>query len=624
MTTPTTAVETTISRSERRGAHAGVARPGLGGVTWLRAARGPLAALALALGVMGCSSCGESSAPAPSASSSAAALTPVPAPANLLADLYVPTPPSTWGALRALVGGPVMLMPAGIPLLSTTLLGLPAATAGLLDESTPVLGAIVEQDGEPRIVLGLHVRNGREVIAALASGSDAKYRAKRDDASGLTVLEPVPGKAPAEIRLGVAGSYLVASKDAAALVAAGPYVARTLSGRPMPAGGGIVVVADHRALAGPIATQVKTAWKLYREHLAKSAEDERASHGGRAPDFGDPAAALLGAGAVVDDVVAVLESSDELRLVIEPVSGRLDARLELRPGKSGAAADFLAGMVRGPMAQLGQLPSAAALSIETRTTPASRADSAKATGAALTRFFGERLVETDRQKLDAALGDVAHGRGDDSALALMTSPSGVGVVLRTSTADDAVFVRGLKSALGLLSVPAFAAPVERFAGKVTVKHSTTKVKGVDGAVQRAQLTLKPRAPAPGEAPIARLDGPTTLEVLWFARDGVGYGAIAKQASPFFGALVSAGASPDQSLAAEVPVVEAARRVGDDATFALLADPVKLGIASAPGHAAAAPVVLGLGRGADHAWLRVELPEVAIRGVLRFAMGAASR
>ncbi len=570
----------------------------------------------------GCSSCGSSSAPAGSSSAAPVALAPVAAPTNLLADIYIPHPTKTWSAVRDAVGGPIMLLPASYQMLATTMLGLAPQVAGLIDADIAVVGAVVnDESGAPTVVLGMHVRDPRELVANLVTGSDARFRAVPGAPGAVEMLEPVPGKASKDVRLGVVGSYLLAASDASALESAGPYVGRTLPKRSMP-GGGVVLVAGHKALAGPIAARVNKAWQAYRDKLVASDQALRAQHGGRAPDFGDPTAAMLGAGAAVESFVAVLQTTDELRLVVDPLEGRVDARLEMSPSKSGAAADLVQSMVVGPMQGLTALPLSTGVAVESRTSKASRAESAKSTAGALAKLFGDWLKDADRKKLDTALDDFAAGRGDDVAAAIVSGGAGSGLVVRSSVADANALRRAVKSGWSLLAVPAISAPLERFIGKVHVKLSTTKVDGVAGKVDRALITVKSGS-AP-DRPQAALSGTTKLEVVWTVTDGVAYGALAKDAGPVLGELFAAGASSRTSLAADVPAAQAAARVGASATFALLADPGKLGIAPGGGKQSAAPIVLALGRDDGRGWLRVELPQAALRGVLRFAMHPGPR
>lgn len=588
---------------------------------WRRGHGRSLSALALVVACLAlgaCSSCGsDSGGAAASASAKPVDLAPVPAPAELLADLYVPHPGKTWKSFRDVVGGPILLLPASYQVLSTTLLGLAPQVAGLIDEDVPVVGALVNgSDAAPHLVFGLHVRNPRELVANLVTGSDAKFRDTTDAKSGMHLLEAVPGRASNDVRMGIVGSYLLASKDLQALTSAGPYVARTLPKRPVPTGG-VVMVASHAALTGPIATHVKTAWKAYQDKLEAADRAMRAQHGGKAPDFADPGAALLGAGAAVDGLVQVLATANELTLVVDPLEGRVEARLELSPETNGAAAELVGGMVVGPMDGLVKLPRSTGVGFETKSTAASREQSARSTGDALAKLFGDRLKAADRKKLDGVLTDLARGRGDEQSVALVSGGAGSGVVLRTHVADAEAFARGVKGGFGLLALPAFSAPLESFVGKVGVTLSTRKIAGVGGKVQRALVTIKRSGSAPDRQTPALADSTTKIEALWTIDGGVAYGAAGTDAAPVLAELVAASADPAASLAQRASEVQAVERMGKSVMFGLVADPQKVGMA-APGGAAA-PIVIAVGRGDGHAWLRLELPQAALRGMLRFAM-----
>lgn len=559
-----------------------------------------------------CSSCGSSKGPSPSASAKVAALAPVPAPAGLLAELYVDKPGDTWTSVRKLVGGPTRLLPAGFQMLAATLLGLPPDAAGLIDD-LPVRGVLVLDDQRaPRVVLGLHVRSGKEVVASLSTGAKARFHARHDKKSGVTLLEPVKGKASSDVALGVVGHYLLCAKVPVVVEAAGPYVARTLPTKKSPPGP-IVAVIDHKALSGPVASHLAGGWKSYKKRLKQSSHDTQAKQG-RPADFADPAAALMGASSAVGGAVDVLKSSKQLTVVIEPREGRLSARAELTPGKTGAAAELVEGMSVGSLDALTRLPGSTALALASHTDAESRKAWADSTATAIEKLLGKRLTSPDKKKLEKTLKDLAKGRGDNAALgvAVGKQPS---VLLRSSVTDADAFQSGARGVFQLLRVPALAKPLHQFIGKATVVLSKTRVKGIDGSVQQAKLKLARKKRDKHEG--LQL-GSKPIDFLWTVKDGVAFGAAAREPEPGLLSLLDAGAKSSASLGGQASVRAAVKRLGDNAAFALFLDPAALSSGSAR-KGPPAPVLIGFGRSNGRGWVNADVSQAAIQSVVRFTM-----
>ncbi len=558
-----------------------------------------------------CSSCGSSkgkSSPAP-----AVELAPVPAPAGLLAALYVENPGATWTSVRKLVGGPARLLPVGFQMLAATMLGLPPETAGLIDD-LPMRGAVVlDEQGVPRVVLGLHVRNGRELVASLTTGDKARFHAKPDKKSGVTLLDPVSGKASTDVALGVVGHYLLAAKEPASVETAGPYVARTLSSRKGPPGP-IVAVVDHKALAGPLASRLETGWKNYKKQLEQRSRQTQAEQG-RPADFADPAVALAGAGSAVGGIVGVLKSAQQITVVIEPLEARLQARAELTPAKDGAAADLVRGMSVGSLDTLAELPDSTAVALASHTDDKSRSAWAESTKTGIESLLGERLAGADKKKLERTLSDLAKGRGDNVALGVTVGQQS-SLLLLSSVADADAFQSGARGLFGLLRVPAIARPLEQFLGKPTVVLSKTHVKGIDGSVQQAKVTLAQSKDSKHKPEVGF--GPKPIDFLWTVSGKTAFGAAAHDPAPGLLALVHAAGNPAVSLGRDSAFSASVKRLGNDAAFALFFDPRVLSAGSA-GQGEPAPVLLGFGRTSGRGWLKADVSQAAIQTVLHFSM-----
>lgn len=533
----------------------------------------------------------------------------MPAPHGLMAELYVPKPTETWAELRKLVGGPAVLLPSTYPMLATMLLGFSSDVAGLVDAHIPVVGVLLDAGkGRPVAVIGLHVVSGRELVADLTTGKNARYHPRLDKPSGVTVLDPVHGKAPEGMSLGLVGNYLLVSDTSEHLVTGGPFVARTLPKRKIPSES-ITLVVPKTALSGPVAAKLRQAWADYRTRLRASQQRARAQHGGRPADFANPAAALSGANDIVQSLIEVLSSARELRVVVEPGTHHLQARLELEPGKSGAAEQFVRGMATGSAVPLLALPQGTAFALLERTTAPSRQASAQSTRDAIEKLLGSRLDAAERQQLEKTLGDLVHGRSDVLTYALVLGAGHASLALESSVADPKAFEHGVHELVGLLRFPAFLAPIEQFVGRVSLQQSTAHVAGISGSVNRVlvRLTSNHASSSPPPKPFS---------CLWTIQDGMLYATVGRDSNAALPELIVA-ARDKKSLGSD-PEVAAALRAAKNVSFAILVDPSKLGFVAVR-SAGAAPVLLSVGQAHGEGVVRLYLARAALEGGVRALM-----
>ncbi len=237
-------------------------------------------------------------------------------------------------------------------MLAATLAGLPPLSADSFDADLPAVGLLVQAPGgSPGWVLAAHVVSGPELVAKLSTGDGAPFRAVSTAVPGLKSLEPAaasatPGTAPAGFSLAVFDNYLLAGSSAELLVAAGPYSARMLPRRP-PAQAPIALRFTQRALDSNVVPALRALWAGYRTRLSHLDQSDRSAHGGRAPDFADPAQVILGADAVVESLFSLIDGAAALELDLAPFPDRLDASLVLEPEAGSdvgaAACDARAG-----------------------------------------------------------------------------------------------------------------------------------------------------------------------------------------------------------------------------------------------------------------------------------------
>ena len=186
----------------------------------------------LALSVAAAAGCKDtpSLGPAPVAS-----MAPVPQPAGLVAEVMIPKPAQTWTRLRTLIGGPAAMLPQSFGMGAAMLLGLSPKVAELIDGDVPAVGAVTSDGAVELAVLAIHVRDGQKVIDDMTTGPQARHLARVDAVSKVTLIEPKPGETSLNASMGVTGNFLLIGYAPDALLKVGPYAARTVSTRAMPA-----------------------------------------------------------------------------------------------------------------------------------------------------------------------------------------------------------------------------------------------------------------------------------------------------------------------------------------------------------------------------------------------------
>ncbi|MGE0322313.1 MAG: hypothetical protein AB7S68_08420 [Polyangiaceae bacterium] len=574
----------------------------------------PLVLGAALCGVVGCDDDTQSK---PQASAAPVEdLSPVPAPESLVADVFVAKPEGTWKELRGLAGAGAALLPANYPILVTTLTGLPPTAASSIDADLPVVGALIDLgDGDPGLVLAVHLRSGRELLAAVTKGADARFDVKRNDETQINMLTPKnPGNAEV-LGMGVLGNYLLVGNVSEALDKAGPYAVRTLTKQAAPKEP-VVAIASEKALAGPIAKRIKAAWKKRREQLQEMDLQARKARGGRAPDFGDPAAALLGIESAVDDLVAIVEGSQQAKLIVTPGDRHLEAELQLTPKASGEAKQLVADMPTGDLTLLKSLPRGTSLALLTQSSAAGRLESAKATEETFAKLLDARLAESDKKRLQGVLNELATGRGNQLAFGLGRAAGSdeLALLVAADVTDKAQLEKGIRDGRGLLSVKAFADPLEEFLGQIKTTAGKGKAPDVSPAPDRIGFELKPKA---SKLPPGAKVEPKRFEFLWQVSDSKFRGAIAKEAGPALSELVNA--ADEKSLAAHAELAAQIRRAKLEVAFAVMFQPSRLVRTDSTAPGADSPVLLTLGRRGGLGLVRLDADQGALQALARMSL-----
>jgi hypothetical protein len=547
-------------------------------------------------------------------SSAGTALPALPAPAGVLGELRIAHPDATYRALRELGRPWASLLPASFPMLAATLAGLPPLSADSFDADLPAVGLLVQgsSNSEPGWVLAAHVISGPELVAKLTTGDRAPFRDVATSAPGLRSIQPsqVPGTtaAPPAFSLAVFDNYLLVGSSAELLTTAGPYTARMLP-RHAPAAAPIAVRVDERALDSNVVPALRALWAGYRMRLTHSDQSDRSAHGGRAPDFADPAQVILGADALVESLFALLDGASALELGLAPSANRLDVTLTLEPSPGSETQHQLASLAPGNARGLLSLPIETALALGLSRSAEEREAAGKAAGDDWVRLLGARLSDHDAQQLRAVLSDWELGRGTETRYGFLGG-SEPGAFLVTQVADPARLKRAGNGVFGLLGLPGVRAPLAEFIGQPRVSEAPTPPDALPN-VSRKQVVFNSGAGKPAVPP---------LSFAWLVDEQAGFAAASKNADLALKTVVQSAHGKRPTLAAQPGLSDAVARVGEQAAlFAYLDARLALGAAGAS-PSDPAPLLLSIAKVSSGAGLRLEIGKPALDLALRAVTG----
>lgn len=598
----------------------------------LRRLRAPfffVASLALAAPI-GCGKDSSGGPPVPEV------LAPLPAPAGLVAEVFVPKPNVLWGKLREVAGGPARLLPPTFSVMVSSMLNLPAGASELIDNDVPAVGAVSSDGTTELAVMALHVRDGGKVVAALTQAPDARFLARPDAPSRVTLIEPKPGQTALAASIGVCGNYLLLGYAPDALLKLGPYATRTVATHAMPTEDAMLL-STNAALAGPVKQRISTWWSTTKKQLEELDEAERKRHGGSAPTFGDPRAAVGRADAAFQSLFMLMGDLAEARvtLVVDDAGGHV--RTTLKPlSKDGPAQAELAAMVTGSAEPLLDLPEDVTLAVMTRDSVAIRTKSATDQLDATDKLFAGKLAEADKQKLSDLLGLWAKGRGDWLAAGASIQGDRRFLYARSAIADEAMIEKGVKTTLGLASVPAFAEPLKHWLGELKLGSpsalgdmpgSLVKVERVPPPREEARPTREDRDPKEttgkkdkdkDKKKDAKKREPERFEIAWSLEKGLGAFVAASSAKD---AMRELGRAKDAGLRGDPEVKKALEALGNEVSFALLVLPMRTvaGLTikkPLPQKPPAAPVLVSFGKTPQDGWFRLDAATAALREIAK--------
>ena len=267
-----------------------------------------------------------------------------------------------------------------------------------------------------------------------------------------------------------------------------------------PAEAAIALRFSHVALESKLVPALRGLWAAYRTRLAHLDQTDRSAHGGRAPDFADPAQVILGADALVESLFGVLDGAATLELDFEPFADRLDVTVLLEPEAGSEVRAKLAALAAADARALLTLPRETQFALGLSRTSDEREAAGKAAGDDWVRLLGARLSERDAQQLRGVLSDWELGRGTQTSYGFLGG-SEPGAFLVANVADAARLKRAGSGFFGLLALPGLRAPLVEFLGQPRVSDSAAPSDGLPN-VTRKRLTFA--AAAPGKAPVPPL------------------------------------------------------------------------------------------------------------------------
>jgi hypothetical protein len=502
-------------------------------------------------------------------------------------------------------------------MLTTSLLGLPPLSADSFDPALPVVGLLLQNGvSAPAWILAVHAVSGPELVAKLCTGDHAPFRTVAGSVAGLKMIEPnaqVGQDRKGAPRLAVFDNYLLIAESAETLLAAGPYAARMLPKRPA-AEAAIALRFSRVALESKLVPALRGLWAAYRTRLAHLDQTDRSAHGGRAPDFADPAQVILGADALVESLFGLLDGAARLELNFEPFSDRLDVSLLLEPEAGSEVGAKLATLAAADARVLLTLPSETQFALGLSRSNDERESAGKAAGDDWVRLLGARISEQDARQLRGVLADWELGRGTQTSYGFLAG-SEAGAFLVANVADAARLRRAGTGFFGLLALPGLRAPLVEFLGQPRVSDSVAPRAALPN-VTRKRLTFATPTPTPaaGKRPVP------PLSFAWLVDEQRAFAAAGKNGDAALKTVVESARGTRDTLGAQAGIADSVRRMGEPAALFAYLD-ARVPLAASAEHAALpAPLLLSLGKREKGAALRFEVSKPALDLALQGALG----
>lgn len=355
--------------------------------------------LALVLTTSGCKKPEESASAPPSN------LAP---PDSMLCEGTVRAPDLTWKNMQQGVAGLATLLPSSAFGVLAVSGGLEVTLGDLVDGSRPATFVLAGNVLTPEWVLVTSARERRAVEAKYPSRGAPRLVApstislERLPISG-TLGDPKAGNAPFTVYLSSRGDLVIARDEASADLLA-PYAlfgTKLQEATPGPGGHDAVLRIPESAMPA-LANVLRLKWTQIELKLVEQDAADRRAHGGRAPDFGDPAALVAAANAMVTQTTEYLGDSGDVRITFD--ASKEGTTLEMQiPSKGGAWTKLLTGLVEGSGEPLAAEPMSTRIAWLGYGTAAVRAEHGKMVAGVLGEILKDRVSAPTKDALTRAL-----------------------------------------------------------------------------------------------------------------------------------------------------------------------------------------------------------------------------
>ncbi len=400
----------------------------------------------------------------------------VPEPEGLVASMVIRGPDALLQRVERGIGGTLGKLPetTGGALVAAD--HLDVALAGEIDGAEPAYAAAAGPSQSLAWVAALRLHDFDHAKATLLSGPAPAFtstpaedgmlllRARRNDAE--TEARPVLALSPF-------GFVLVASTTTA-LSTLAPYVTRTLPRAP-PSTHAVTASLTHTAFAGFVHDRLD-AWIRHLEAAGLALDaSQRAAHGGRAPDYGDPRAVVTALDVRAREWLAAIADLASGSVTADAGDGDVTVEATFTRG-TGPSADAIATLAVGNAAPLLTLSSDTQAGLLLRDDPAALKASAVATADQAAQVFKPALPTKDVARFRRAVEGWGEARGPWLTLGLEVAGTPA-LTIRTPAADADRAPKAVGDLVSLADVPAFREILKARLGIEDVSTATAAAAG---------------------------------------------------------------------------------------------------------------------------------------------------
>lgn len=443
----------------------------------------------------------------------------VEAPSDLLVDGVVANPKQTWGKILREAGPASLLLPESAASVIANLAGLEGASGAgtpIVDDTGIARVIVVGEKAAPAPLLAVLVPRGVDVASQLFGGDVA--RATPKDAGAFVVAVPKGGDTGVVSAFGRHGgaSHLLLGPSAQTIEHAGAFA----MGGAMPC-----VTGAHEACARIegrafrlLGSRAQERFRSLRADLEKADAESRAAHGGKEPDFGDPAAILSFGDAAVAHFVGLLGDVKSAETTLDIDGPIVRTHTEIVPSAAGALVSRVAALHAGPKTAALELPFDIDAALVTHAFPDGKPEdlAKELVDDGLRKILGARIDDAGATSLRALVAAVLGDLAPPLAIGVMRSPAPALVFSASLKNGTAGFLpEGL---VRVLQLPALAGPLG-------LAGASAKPLDVKDAARAGRIEIR-RSKGP------KSKGPAGLEITWaIARDRLFVAFSASAAGP---------------------------------------------------------------------------------------------